>query len=103
MDERLVREQQTKPLTSTSTSPAADGDVEMRHLSNSALVSMGACNLLQQTHQNEHALLISLLSRLFLVIVGLRQGFVYGCHGEVWGLWMCLRSLLRLQKKFENI
>jgi hypothetical protein len=58
---------------------------------------------MRQIYQNEHTLLVSLLSGLLLMVVGFRQGLVYGCHCDIRVLWMCWRCLLRLQKKFENI
>jgi hypothetical protein len=64
-------------------------------VSKSALVGM------RQKYQNEHALLVSLLCGLLLVVVRAGQGLVNGSHGDNWSLWMCLQCRSRLQKKFN--
>jgi hypothetical protein len=45
------------------------------------IISMGAFTSVRQMYQYQHALLIPLLSWLFLMTISPRQCFVYGCHG----------------------
>jgi hypothetical protein len=56
-------------------------------------VSKSAFVRVRQKYQDEHALLVSLLSGLFLMVVRAGKGLVYGGHGGNRALWMCLQCL----------
>jgi hypothetical protein len=59
---------------------------------------------MRQIYQDEHALLVPLLSRLLLMVVDSGQSLVDGCHGDVRGVVDVLAmSVARTEKVREQL